>query len=984
MSRLATLVLAALLVLSTGSSVLAAPGSPRPAAPSRLAAPPSDRTSGEPAPRVVAGRVAVHYADATKGPGRARALGLAAARDLPAAGSGTEILDTGGRATKDVLAALHADPTVAWAEPVYVTALPGTVAAVPVSDPLSVQQYALDRMRVRDAWAIGTGGSSIVAVLDTGIQFDHPDLQGIVAYNAGEMGAGKESNGRDDDGNGKVDDWRGWNFVADTNDPTEDNVHGTWVSGIIGASHDNGIGIAGISWRDKVLPVKIMDANGTGDTADLAAGIDYAVKRGAKVINMSIAGFPYTQLVQDAIDRAWASGAVLVAAAGNNRSSSPTFPADFAHVLGVTATQADDELTNWSNYGSWVELAAPGAAVTTTNCNRCNGWGDYTAISGTSFAAPNVAGVVALMRGRFPAMTPQAIVDRLLATADDLGYAGRDDRYGYGRVNALRALGGSATPVTQSRGDALEPNNVLSRAAPIPLGVTTHPNSYPAGDVDVFRVTAPRAGRIDVAVTPVIDTTRPVKSSLPFDPVLELYDATGRLVLHVDNPTDSTAVERGSIQLAAGASATLRVTNWLPNGVRTAYTITPAFVDNVAPLVAGRAPVSGAGGVDADSGITVQFNEAVTGVSAYTMALRNAAGAVLPATVSYDAARRTATLRPRSTLPGRATLKVSLSASSIRDAAGNGFAGTSWTFATRRAAPRLGATDRYATAAVLSAARFAAGAPVAYVASGLGFADALSGGPAAAAGHGPLLLTAPTTLPAATATELARLAPGRIVVLGGPSAVSDAVMAALGSYTTGSVTRIAGADRYATAARISAATFARGVPVAYIATGESFPDALAGGAAAAHAHGPVLLTKPGSLPPATAAELIRLAPGRIVVLGGPTMISDALLAKLDTLTAGSATRLAGADRYGTAVAVSAATYPTHVTTLYVATGAAFADGLAAGPVAGLAGGPLLLVGRDTLPSVVSAEIRRLDPSTVVVVGGSGSVSEAVRSQIEGL
>jgi putative cell wall-binding protein len=114
------------------------------------------------------------------------------------------------------------------------------------------------------------------------------------------------------------------------------------------------------------------------------------------------------------------------------------------------------------------------------------------------------------------------------------------------------------------------------------------------------------------------------------------------------------------------------------------------------------------------------------------------------------------------------------------------------------------------------------------------------------------------------------------------------------------------------------------------------------------------------------------------------MISDALLAKLDTLTAGSATRLAGADRYATAVAVSAATYPTHVTTLYVATGAAFADGLAAGPVAGLAGGPLLLVGRDTLPSVVSAEIRRLDPSTVVVVGGSGSVSEAVRSQIEGL
>ena len=479
----------------------------------------------------------------------------------------------------------HADPTVAWAEPVYVTALPGTVAAVPVSDPLNIQQYALDRMRVRDAWAIGTGGSSIVAVLDTGIQFDHPDLQGIVAYNAGEMGAGKESNGRDDDGNGKVDDWRGWNFVADTNDPTEDNVHGTWVSGIIGATHDNGIGIAGISWRNKVLPVKIMDANGSGDTADLAAGIDYAVKRGAKVINMSIAGFPYTQLVQDAIDRAWASGAVLVAAAGNNRSSSPTFPADFAHVVGVTATQADDELTNWSNYGSWVELAAPGAAVTTTNCNRCNGWGDYTAISGTSFAAPNVAGVMALMRGRFPTMTPQAIVDRLLATADDLGYAGRDDRYGYGRVNALRALGGSATPVTQSRGDALEPNNVLSRAAPIPAG----------GPRPTRTATRPAT-----SMSSVSPRRAPAGSTWPSRPVID-SDAAGEELAAVrpgaralrrDRPPrpphrqpDRFDRGRARIDPARGRRGRvhLRVTNWLPNGVRTAYTITPAFVDNVAP-----------------------------------------------------------------------------------------------------------------------------------------------------------------------------------------------------------------------------------------------------------------------------------------------------------------------------------------------------------------------------------------------------------------
>ncbi len=110
---------------------------------------------------------------------------------------------------------------------------------------------------------------------------------------------------------------------------------------------------------------------------------------------MSIAGFPFSQGVQDAVNRAWNSGAILVAAAGNYRSSARTFPADFGHVLGVSATQADDEFTNWSNHGSWVELSAPGALVTTTNCNPCNGWGHYAAISGTSFAAPKVAGVIA-------------------------------------------------------------------------------------------------------------------------------------------------------------------------------------------------------------------------------------------------------------------------------------------------------------------------------------------------------------------------------------------------------------------------------------------------------------------------------------------------------------------------------------------------------------------------------------------------------------
>ncbi|HET7685912.1 MAG TPA: cell wall-binding repeat-containing protein, partial [Candidatus Limnocylindria bacterium] len=349
----------------------------------------------------------------------------------------------------------------------------------------------------------------------------------------------------------------------------------------------------------------------------------------------------------------------------------------------------------------------------------------------------------------------------------------------------------------------------------------------------------------------------------------------------------------------------------------------------------------------------------------------------------YDAATRVATLRPATTLAGYAGYTVTVS-NSIRDVSGNAYPGTSWSFSTRRAAPRVGGVDRYDTAARLSATRHAAGVPVAYVATGEAFPDALTGGPAAAVGGGPLLLTRAGSLPGSTATELARLRPGRIVVLGGPAVVSEAVVSALRTHTTGTVTRIAGSDRYDTAARISAASFTPGVQVAYLATGATFPDALAGGAAAARARGPILLTRPGVLPQATIDELTRLAPARIVVLGGPTVIGDGLMAQLDAYTSGTVTRLHGDDRYATSVAVSAATYPGSVGTLYVATGTAFPDGLSAGPLAGVVGGPLLLVRPGELPAAVAAEIRRLNPANVVVVGSTGAVGEAVRSAIEGL
>ena len=246
---------------------------------SRLAAGPV-----APAAPIATDRVVVSFRDAAAASASARTHG---ARVLAGAGAtngserstmargGASVLHTNGRPVADLLEELRGDPAIEWAEPDYLVTLPddapdagagdpGSVAAIGTDDPRLAEQYSLARMRVPDAWAITRGGRSLVAVLDTGVQWSHPDLAGTTAINPGEYGSGKQSNARDDDGNGLVDDWRGWDFVSDDNDPRDDNGHGTWVSGIIGAVADNGTGIAGISWTNPLLPVKVMSANGTG------------------------------------------------------------------------------------------------------------------------------------------------------------------------------------------------------------------------------------------------------------------------------------------------------------------------------------------------------------------------------------------------------------------------------------------------------------------------------------------------------------------------------------------------------------------------------------------------------------------------------------------------------------------------------------------------------------------------------------------------
>lgn len=293
---------------------------------------------------------------------------------------------------------------------------------------------------------------------------------------------------------------------------------------------------------------------------------------------------------------------------------------------------------------------------------------------------------------------------------------------------------------------------------------------------------------------------------------------------------------------------------------------------------------------------------------------------------------------------------------------------------------RLAGPDRYATAAAVSRQFFSPGAPVAIVSTGTAFPDGLAAGPAAARWGGPVLLTQQTLLPAATRTELVRLRPGRIVVTGGPTVVSDSVMSELQTLTAGTVTRIAGPDRYATAAMLSASAFPEGSSLAFVGTGLLFPDALSAGAAAAVLQAPVLLTGSTALPDTTRAELVRLSPDRIIVLGGEGAISSDVAAAMGQIA--TVERIGGADRYATATAVSARFFGTSRPGIMVSTGLNFPDALAASAAAAVTRGPILLSPASALPTAVQNEVARLTPQRAYLLGGAAVVGIGVAADVQ--
>jgi putative cell wall-binding protein len=295
---------------------------------------------------------------------------------------------------------------------------------------------------------------------------------------------------------------------------------------------------------------------------------------------------------------------------------------------------------------------------------------------------------------------------------------------------------------------------------------------------------------------------------------------------------------------------------------------------------------------------------------------------------------------------------------------------------------RVAGADRYETAAAISRAVYPPNTPYVFIAVGTNFPDALAGGALAARAGAPMLLVKGSLIPPATAAELARLAPYRIFVLGSAGVIPDSVASQLAGYQSGGgVTRIAGPDRYATAANV-AAWFPPDVPVAYVATGRNFPDALSGVPAAELNGGPLLLVTESRISAETQAALSYLKPKKIIILGSAGVVGSGVAAALDAYTTGPVLRQAGPDRYATASEISKGTFST-AETVFIATGRNFPDALGGGTAAAAFDGPLLLVPATSVPPPIETEIRRLAPARVFVLGTAPVVSDDVVTTIRG-
>lgn len=377
-----------------------------------------------------------------------------------------------GMTVEDAIRTYENLPEVEYAEPNYIVKKAETIP----DDPYFNNQWALHNtgqsidgfsgtpdadIDAPEAWTCTGNAGIVVAIVDTGVDYNHPDLKDNIWINSGETC----NDGLDNDGNGYVDDCTGWDFVNNDNDPMDDDVdgHGTHVAGIIGAAGNNGEGVSGVNWSVKIMPLKFLDSKGSGTLYDAIEAIKYAVKMGARVINAS---YTYPQacvkitpslIERDAIKAAGDAGVLFIAAAGNygcNNDQTPFYPAShkLQNIISVTASDMNDKRPWWSNYGARsVHVTSPGLSIYSTVRTDLKGYNNiygYDFMSGTSMAAPHVSGLSALLMD-CKDLTHLEVRELILTTVDQKNDF-IDKTISGGRINAFNAMNSPLIPVRPS------------------------------------------------------------------------------------------------------------------------------------------------------------------------------------------------------------------------------------------------------------------------------------------------------------------------------------------------------------------------------------------------------------------------------------------------------------------------------------------------------------------------------------------------------
>jgi thermitase len=361
------------------------------------------------------------------------------------------------------------------------------------NDPSYGQQWHLQTIQAPTAWDKTTGSSGVtIAFVDSGVEPTHPDLASKLVT--------------------------GWSFLTSTTDTHDVLGHGTTTAGTAAAASNNAVGVTGIAWNNPIMPLVVLNSSNYATYSNIANAIMYAADHGVRIVNVSIGGTSYSSSLENAVNYAWNKGTVVFASAGNGGSSTPMYPAGCTNAVAVGATTSSDQLASYSNYGSFVDLTAPGDSIFTTFTG-----GSYGYASGTSYSAPVAAAVAALVLSRNPLLSAQQLVSILEQTADDLGAAGYDQTFGWGRVNAARAVAAAVTTLSSP------PSVTISSPSP---------NTTVSGTVSVQGTVTASGGlnRVELWVDGAkVSSTTSSSYSLPWDTTTASNTAHSLAVIAYDN-----------------------------------------------------------------------------------------------------------------------------------------------------------------------------------------------------------------------------------------------------------------------------------------------------------------------------------------------------------------------------------------------------------------------------------------------------------------